>query len=364
MTVFIESKFHVLSTVGIKVEAPSFVSKFKRTPTLGDCTLGSHRYRGDVVHTPFPNVEYKYSRKSDRLRSNIYRDIIGGIGFSAFGLFGASAKVRVASSVKRDKKSIMIYSHFKLHKGMISLANAEIGTNWKICTKVGKHYYLRDILTGMEDYLLVQLQFRSEAKRREIEVTVKVKFLFFSATKTIRKIKKDFTSDFSLSVYRVSTFPTRKEETLKFGSDVGNGLNYIDAIEKGRVTVLNDLKAAKFDDQRLHLDYFFQPCMIRTIVDSLPFKPAFDFVLIEFIERAEEMESVLLDVQNIKPKSTAAQRVELEKLESQLQQRLNKIGDWRNQKLSHLRVKQLLAFYGVDRAPYYYERQLNVILSK
>ena len=315
------------------------------------------------MHTPFPRVGYKYSEKTSSLKSNIYRDIIGGIGFSAFGLFGASARARISSSVKRDKRSILIYSHFKLHKGMISLANAEVGTNWKSCGNVGKHYYLRDILTGMDDYLLTQLHFRTEAKRREIELKVKVKFLFFTATKTIRRIRKSHTSDFTLSVYRVSTFPTRKEETLNFGGNIGNGLSYLEAIENGRVQVLNDLAAARFDDQRLHLDYFFQPCMIRTIIDSLPFKPAFDFVLIEFIERAEEMESVLLDVRNVKPTSTATQRVKLEQLENELQQRLNDIGDWKNQKLSQLYVSQLLSFYGAGRAPYYYERQLNAILN-
>ena len=315
------------------------------------------------MHTPFPRVEYKYSEKSSRQRNNLYRDIIGGIGFSAFGLFGASAKARISSAVKRDKKSILIYSHFKLHKGMVSLANAEVGTNWKSCANVSKHYYLRDILTGMDDYLLTQLQFRSEAKRREIELKVKVKFLFFTATKTIRRISTSFTSDFKISVFRVSTFPTRKEETLNFRGDLAGGLNYLEALENGRVQVLNDVAAARIDDQRLHMDYFFQPCMIQTIIDSLPFKPAFDFVLAEFIERAEEMESVLLDVQNVKPTSTASQRVELEKLESELQQRLNKIGDWKNQKLSQLYVSQLLSFYGEGRAPYYYERQLNAILS-
>lgn len=245
---------------------------------------------------------------------------------------------------------------------MVSLTNAEVGANWKSCTKLDKHYYLRDILAGMDDYLLVQLKFRSEAKRREVEVKIKVKFLFFSATKTIRKIKTEFSSDFSLSVYRVSTFPTRKEETLKFGN-IDSGLSYLEALENSRIQVANDIAAARMDDQRLHMAYFFQPCMIRTIIDSLPFKPAFDFVIIELIERSDEMESVLQDVQNIKPSSSARQQVKLAELERDIRQRLNKIGDWKSKKLSNLYIQQLLTFYGVNRAPFYYERQLNSILN-
>ena len=336
--------------------------KFKRTPSLGDCTLGSHRYKGDIVYTPFPKVEYKYTQKSNRIKSNEYRDIIGGVGISFLGLFGASAKARVINTVKHDKKSLLIYSHFKMHKGMISLTNTEVGTKWQSCSKLEKHYYLRDILTGTDDYLLVQLQFRSEAKRREVEVKIKVKFLFFSATKTIRRIKTEFTSDFSVSVYRVSTFPSRKEETWKFGN-VDNSVSFLESLENGRINVLRDVESAKFDDQRLHMDYFFQPCMIRTVLDSLPFKPAFNFVLIELIERSEEMESVLQDIRNIKLKSSKTQKVKLEKLQSEMQQRLNMIGDWKSKKLSNTYAHKLLTFYGVHRAPYYYERQLNLILN-
>ena len=359
-------KIHIyeyfLFTVGFRVEAAPFIRKFRRTPSLGDCTLGSHRYRGDIVYTPFPKVEYKYSQKSTKIKNNEYRDIIGGAGISLLGLVGASAKARVINTVKRDKKSLLIYSHFRIHKGMISLANTEVGTKWQSCSKLEKHYYLRDILTGMEDYLLVQLQFRSEAKRREVEVKIKVKFLFFSATKTIRRIKTEFTSDFSVSVYRVSTFPSRKEETLKF-RNIDNSVSFLESLENGRMKALKDVEAAKFDDQRLHMDYFFQPCMIRTIIDSLPFKPAFNFVLIELIERSEEMQSVLQDIHNIKLRLSGIQKVKLEKLESEIQQRLNKIGDWKTKKLSNQYAHQLLTFYGTDKAPYYYERQLNLILN-
>lgn len=347
---------------GFKVEAVPFIEKFKRTPSLGDCTLGNHRYKGEEIYTPFPRITYKYIRTSNRIKTHEYSDIMGGVGISFMGLFGASAKARVISTVKRDKKSLTIYSHFTVHKGMISLGNSKVGSNWQSCTKLGKHHYLRDILTGMDDYLMVQLKFRSESKRREIEIKIKVKLLFVSITKTIRKIKTDFSSDFSVSVYRVRTFPTRTEERLRFGT-VDGGINYIESLENGRIQVLKDIQAAKYNDHRLHLEYFFQPCMIKTIVDSLPFKPASSFLLIELVERTNEMESVLQDIKNIKLKATGKEKSKLESLEKEIMKRLQQIGNWKKEKLSHSNVGRLLALYGPNRAPYYYERELNRILK-
>ena len=142
---------------------------------MGECTAGKHKYIGEEKYTPFHKVNYNYFHQSGRFRSRQFTDVMGGIGISAFGLFGASVKARVTSSVKRDSKSLLIYSHFVIHKGMISLVNPQVGTSWEDDTKQAKHYYLRDILTGLDDYLMVQLRFSSETKRKEIEVTIKVR---------------------------------------------------------------------------------------------------------------------------------------------------------------------------------------------
>ena len=353
---------YIIIYLGFKVDAVPFIEKFKRTPALGDCTLGNHRYKGEKVYTPFPSVIYKYSRTSNRIQSHEYKDVIGGVGVSFLGLFGASAKARVISTVKRDKKSLTIYSHFAIHKGMISLSNSEVGTNWQSCNKLEKHYYLRDILTGSDDYLMVQLKFRSESKRKEAEIKIKLKFLFFSITKTIRKVKTHFSSDFSVSVYRVRTFPKRIEQRLTFGT-VDSGISFIESLEKDRKQVLKDIQAAKYDDPRLHLAYFFMPCMIKTIVDSLPFKPASSFLLIELVERTNEMESVLQDIKSSKVKASGKEKLGLERLEKDILQRLKQIGDWKKSKLSDSYVGRLLALYGPDRAPYYYERELSRILN-
>ena len=348
--------------LGFKVEAASFIDKFKRTPTLGECTLGTHIYTGEKINTPFSQLRYKYSQKSGSLHTLRYTDVLGGVGVSAFGLFGASVKARVISKVKRDSKSLTIYSHLVIHKAMSSLSNPEIGSNWQSCSKLKKHYYLRDILTGMEDYLMVQLKFKSESKRKEVEVKMKVKLLFFSITKTIRRIKTSLSSDFSVSVYRVRTFPSRSEEEIKF-LNVDSGTRHIESIEKGRLQLLKDIRAAKNDDLRLHLEYFFMPCMIKTIIDGLPFKPASSFVIIELIERTNEMKSVLQDIDSIKAEATENVKSELERLEQDIKQRLKQIGDWKKKQLSRGYVTTLLELYGPGRAPYYYERKLNRILN-
>ena len=326
--------------LGFKVEAASFIDKFKRTPTLGECTLGTHIYTGEKINTPFSQLRYKYSQKSGSLHTLRYTDVLGGVGVSAFGLFGASVKARVISKVKRDSKSLTIYSHLVIHKAMSSLSNPEIGSNWQSCSKLKKHYYLRDILTGMEDYLMVQLKFKSESKRKEVEVKMKVKLLFFSITKTIRRIKT----------------------SLKF-LNVDSGTRHIESIEKGRLQLLKDIRAAKNDDLRLHLEYFFMPCMIKTIIDGLPFKPASSFVIIELIERTNEMKSVFQDIDSIKAEATENVKSELERLEQDIKQRLKQIGDWKKKQLSRGYVTTLLELYGPGRAPYYYERELNRILN-
>ena len=314
------------------------------------------------MNTPFSQVRYKFFQRTSRSQTLTHTDVMGGVSISAFGLFGASVKARVINTVKRDSKSLTIFSKLVIHKGMNSLVNPAIGSNWKRCTKLKKHYYLRDILTGMEDNLKVQLEFKSESKRKEVEVKIKVKILFFSISKTIRKIKTSLSSDFGVSVYRVRTFPSRSEEEIKF-LNVDRGTSYIESIEKGRNQLLKDIRAAKNDDPRLHLEYFFMPCMIKTVVDALPFKPASSFVLIELIDRTNEMKSVLQDINNIKEEATGKVKSELERLGHDITQRLKQIGDWKKKQLSLNYVTTLLELYGSGRAPYYYERELNKILK-
>ena len=164
---------------GVKVDASSYISR-KGFASLGKCTEGQHSYIGQEKYTPFHRTVYNYLHKSGRFKSRQFTDVMGGVGISGFGgLFGASVKARVVNSVQRDSRSLLIYSHFVIHKGMISLVNPHVDTNWKVCTKQATHYYLRDILTGLDDYLMVQLRFSSEAKRKEIEVQIKVRIEVF-----------------------------------------------------------------------------------------------------------------------------------------------------------------------------------------
>ena len=76
---------------------------------------------------------------------------------------------------------------------------------------------------------MLQLKFKSGSKRKEVEVKVKVKILFLSIIKTIRRIKTSLSSDFSVSVYRGRTFPTRNETNITLPS-VETCTSYIGSI--------------------------------------------------------------------------------------------------------------------------------------
>ena len=177
----------VLASIGVRVDASSY-RKQKGFASLGKCTEGQHKYIGEEKYTPFHRTVYNYLHKSGRFKSRQFTDVMGGVGISVFGgLFGASVKAHVVKSVERDSKSLLIYSHFVIHKGMISLVNSRVGTHWQDCTEQSSHYYLRDILTGLDDYLMVQLRFSSEAKRKEIEVKIKV---LYESTLFIKQSKR------------------------------------------------------------------------------------------------------------------------------------------------------------------------------
>ena len=327
-----------------------------------------HKYKGEIVKTHLTKTKSKYSRKNDFSEKYDYTQIMGGVSISIFGLASASAEATATTTIKRNKKSLLLYRHQRIHRGVSSLANVQVGENWETCTNIDNHYYLRDILTGMENYIFVNLYFSSESKRKELEVKIKIKILFFSISKTIRKVETNFDENVKIKVTSVSTFPIASNINKEF-LFVDEALTYIEKLEsqmdENRQTIkdksINDL----VEDKNAHLTYFFMPCMIQTVSAAMPFTPKKNTILFELIERVTEMKSVLEDVKALLRSGSASNsgKAKLLELERDIERRLSALDS--ESKINEFSqgntAQKLRDFYGPQRAPYYYERKLKKI---
>jgi hypothetical protein len=118
-------------------------------------------------------------------------------------------------------------------------------------------------------------------------------------------------------------------------------------------------------NKNAHLTYFFMPCMIKTVSQALPFKPKKNTILFELFERVTEMRSVLQDVDALLGKNQPlAVRIKLTIFKADLNIRLAKVVINTSNINEYSRgglVEKLRDFYGPNRAPYYYERELQRI---
>jgi hypothetical protein len=374
------TKFQYL-LLGFTINAPLYRDTFAAVkdskPTLGECTLFNdlninkpkgltmHKYSGEIVEMEITKTTSTYSRKEDFSEKFDHTKMMGGVSISLFGLVSASAEAKKTSSIKRNTKSLVIYRHQRIHRGVSSLATVQVGKNWETCTKIDKHYYLRDILTGMESYLFVNLHFNSESKREELEVKIKVKILFFSISKTIREVKTSFDQDIKITVDYMSSFPNEKES--KDHVSVDDALTHIEKLESKMDANKQAIRAESIDnlikDKNSHLTYFFMPCMIQTSIAALGFEPKKNTILFEFIERVTEMRSVEQDLSTLHARGVKATK--LTQLKNDIDQRLVAIDT--TEKINEFSrgdtAEKLRNFYGPKRAPYYYERKMNNIIQ-
>ena len=330
-----------------------------------------HKYKGEVVKTLLTRTKSIYSRKNDFSEKYERTQIMGGVSVSIFGLASASAEATATTTIERNEKSLLLYRHQRIHRGVSSLANVQVGENWETCTNIDSHYYLRDILTGMENYIFVNLYFSSESKRKELEVRIKIKILFFSISKTIRKVETNFDENVKIKVTSVSTFPIASNINKEF-LFLDEALTYIEKLEsqmdENRQTIkdksINDL----VEDKNAHLTYFFMPCMIQTVSAAMPFTPKKNTILFELIERVTEMKSVLTDVKALLERGTSSndKKAELLELKNDIVGRLVSLNDQKkiNEFSQGNTAQKLRNFYGPQRAPYYYERKLKNIAQK
>jgi hypothetical protein len=117
-------------------------------------------------------------------------------------------------------------------------------------------------------------------------------------------------------------------------------------------------------NKNAHLTYFFMPCMIQTVSQALPFKPKKNTILFELFERITEMRSVLQDVEALEKNQPWAVRTKLIIFKADLNIRLAKVVINISNINEYSRgglVEKLRDFYGPNRAPYYYERELQRI---
>ncbi len=145
-----------------------------------------------------------------------------------------------------------------------------------------------------------------------------------------------------------------------------DGIKLVEQYEKGRGQLLKNIKTAKYNDPKLHLEYFFVPCLLTTVAKALPFTRASSILLAELIERANELQSVLEDIESNKIEIDDARKSKLlADFKKEIQSRMNKIVQWKKKsQLSHDYVVTLLQMYGEHRAPYYYDRKLRRILGQ
>ena len=369
--------------IGFSINGPWFrkyvATKKIGKPALGECTLLNnkdskgkkmHKYKGEVVKTLLTKTKSIYSRKNDFSEKYEYTQIMGGVSVSIFGLASAMVEATATTTIKRNRKSLLLYRHQRIHRGVSSLANVQVGENWETCTNIGNHYYLRDILTGMENYIFVNLYFSSESKRKELEVKIKIQILFFSISKTIRKVKTNLDKNVKIKVSSVSTFPKASNINKEFLS-VDQALTYIEKLESqmdvNRQTIQKKAIKDLLEDKNAHLEYFFMPCMIQTVSAAMPFKPKKNTILFELIERVTEMKSVLVDVNALLQRGTSSKnkKTKLLELKNDIDRRLVGLNEQKkiNEFSQGNAAQKLSNFYGPRRAPYYYERKLKNIAA-
>lgn len=173
-------------------ECPPFISETSRPKPM--------HYKGTIETTYLTRTKSDYRRKTDYSQKYDYKKMMGGVSVSLFGLLGASVEATKTTTLERNEKSLLLYRHQKIHNGIASLTNAEVGNNWKTCLQIQKHYYLRDILTGSESRLFVNLYFSSEEERKSLQVKIKVRILFFSISKRIERFKSSLSKDVKIKI--------------------------------------------------------------------------------------------------------------------------------------------------------------------
>ncbi|XP_022235034.1 uncharacterized protein LOC111083079 [Limulus polyphemus] len=150
-----------------------------------------------------PQSEFEVEVRRVETVEDILTHGAGAIGLSVgvMGLVGVSVKVKVAVTKQTTRKSVMWMSKYRLQTGVISLRDAR---GPPLPDDSLTSLYLSEIVVGGEEILLVSMEFNDEKTRVEVEITIKIKILFFTISAKMNFIKENRKSTASVEVGSVS----------------------------------------------------------------------------------------------------------------------------------------------------------------
>lgn len=352
----------------VTVSAKVYKDAFKAPIKLGQCPLAMEEgsiktckdeFEGEVVHLPKASTLVDVSRVESS--EDILLHVMGGVGFSigVLGLASINPKVKVAVTTETGKDSLNLMSSYEINKGVMTLRNPRV----KHLGGGGQRtLFLSEIELGGNELLLVTLGFESEKQKREVEVSVSLKILFFSITAKLNYMHEELKSTASCRIQFKSSW---RKDLDEFFSHLENCIPRAQEIENMYMQGPKELRDMSLEDERSHYFYYFSSWK------ASPYGTQFNLALInhdlEFLtEQNTEIKAVIHRINKLKDQSWPAEvkkeMVQLNTTLSDMTQRLTDGLD-RYHALSQDERQQLRDIYGSSRAPHYYSRHLNRIIS-
>ncbi|XP_076313908.1 uncharacterized protein LOC143226599 isoform X2 [Tachypleus tridentatus] len=286
----------------------------------------------------------------------------GGIGLSVgvMGLVGVSVKTKVAVTKQTTRKSVMWMSRYRLQTGVITLRDVKEPA---ILDDSLTSLYLSEIVVGGEEMLLVSMEFNDEKTRVEVEITIKIKILFFTISAKMNFIKESKKFTASVEVIRLSSW--RGPDIRKFAGP-GSLSQAIELVENFEAQMKNSpeqLRQKDIYDHVVHMTYIFSPWDTETSAFKLN-KAVAEFQLEQLQAQEREVSSVMdlidiyvkndITVSFDKKKELLEYKNNLKIIKEQLRTAQNTYV-----MLSPSERENLRSIYGHQRAPNYFKRKLK-----
>ncbi|XP_013390256.1 uncharacterized protein LOC106158721 [Lingula anatina] len=361
----------------LELPAIDYVDKYKRHLALGECptrTINGREvscpvktpYRGTPKYYEYPVTRITYKQANSV--EDIFREmtVMGGVGVSFMGLIGASVSARYTETLNAKSNSITMMGHVTAQRGFWTLGHPRPSSNIGSLSRYQTKYYVSDILVGGEDSLIVQLNFNSEEVKKKVEITIKIKLLFFTITTKMEWVKTNFKGSASVDIRRISSIGNSVKESYCCDlAGYDRALARVRQLEAEMAKVGTDLKKISVSDERLHTGYLLTPFDTES-TDLKYMNVVFTHRMKRLTDQKNEVETVLNQVQRELQKVQPSSRLgalnslelELTRIRTQMTNALNRFTQ-----LTLSQTTSLGSYYGNLRAPFYYTRKLAQILA-
>ncbi|XP_054715613.1 uncharacterized protein LOC129225086, partial [Uloborus diversus] len=351
----------------LTIPVKQYKSAFRASLKLGQCPLVmkdgsiqtcSDEFTGENIFIGEGSATVDVTRVQNS--EDIFLHTMGGVGTSVgiLGIVSVNPKVTVSVTTDTSRKSLSLINSYEMSKGILALHNPKP----KQAVKAEGTLFLSEIQLGGNEMLLVTLEFESEAKKTEVEISYTFKILFISISAKLKFIKNNFKSDAKVKIQFKSSW--RPEFTEEY-PNLDRGIPRVETVEKMYMDGPKELRKLKNDDEKVHNVYYFSSW------NQSPYGKDYNAALINhdlnyLTEQNTEIMSAIHRIKEVYPEVTdKGKREDLVKLNSTLTEKTKELttGLNRYHALTLDQRKNLLSVYGEKIAPQYYRRQLERIIA-